>query len=52
VEDEQLVEEIQRVMVELKGKADQAVETLSTAEWQESSEMDALSEDFEDLVSP
>ncbi len=50
VEDEQQAEEIQRVIAELKGRADQAVETMS-ADWQESSEMDPMSDDF-DLVSP
>ena len=51
-EEEQQVEEIQRVMAELRARADQAVETMS-ADWQESSEMDPLSgEDFDDLVSP
>ena len=51
VEDEQQVEEIQRVIVELKSRADQAVETLS-ADWQESSEMDPMSDEFDSLVSP
>ena len=51
VEDEQQVEEIQRIIVELRSRADQAVETLS-ADWQESSEMDAMSDEFASLVSP
>ena len=51
VDDEQQVEQINRVMAELRSRADQVVETLS-ADWQESSEMDPLSEDFDDMVSP
>lgn len=47
----QQFQDIQRVVAELKARADQVVETLS-ADWQESSEMDALSEEFDDLVSP
>ena len=51
VQEEQEAADIHRVVLELKGRADNAVETLS-AEWHESSELDAMSDDFEDLTSP
>ncbi len=51
-DDEQQAEDIQRVMFDFRTRAEQAVETLSTAEWAESSEIDALSEEYEDVVSP